>query len=257
MGRTSAPLAILMPVGPDCDSGFVADTIASVRHYLGADTPFLVVDNSRRSLVAQAFAPDPALEILTIDHPQGRLGALWTILARGMKRLRERHDPEVLLRIDTDALVTGASLIAQARARFDAEPSLAVLGAYRVSATGGPRDFSTSADALRRAAARDDAIGQRMSRAIVRAETLGYEVGEHVLGGVCLYHRRALDALDADGLFDDVDLGACGVSEDVLFGLFLRAAGLSRGLSASPGQPLGANWRGLRGTPVALVEQRR
>ena len=253
----STPLCVLIPVGPDCDVAFVADTLASVRSYLPVRTPLTLIDNSGRGIAEQAAAGLDDADVLTRPSPAGIRGALFVNLARGMARAIARHDPEILLRMDTDALVIAPGLIEAARARFDEEPGLACVGAYRGAAGGGRRDFSAAAAALDRAMARSNALGAFLQGHETSARAHGYETGEHVLGGGCLYHRRALTALAASGVLDRPDIASCSVGEDVLFGLFLRAAGLTLGEFARPGEPAGCKWRGLPAEPPKLIAQGR
>lgn len=250
-------VCVLVPVGPNCRPSFVRDSLESAVTWLEAGTRIVVLDNSGAEVGARAAQEIASTEVLTFPEPSGLRGGLYVILARGLAYVREHHDPEIVVRMDTDALVTGPDLVETARARFDADPTLASLGACRIAATGGARDFSTSAAALERAVGRGDAIGALLGGAIALARLHGYEPGEHILGGGCLYHRRALDALDAMGLLDEDGFGALGVSEDVLFGLFLRAAGLTLGEFARPGEPMGCKWRGLPADPPTLQAQGR
>lgn len=249
--------AVLIPVGPACRPAFVRDTLESAAFWLGKDVPIVVLDNSGTGMGPCAAADMPAVDILTFPAACGVHGKLFVMLAQGLARILDRYDPEVVVRMDTDALVVGPDLIERAQARFAADPGLAGLGAWRISATGAPRDFTTAAKALAHATARTDESGLLVAGAVRMALAHDYTPGEHLLGGGCLLHRRGLDALEAMGVLEQPCLAALNVGEDVLFSLFIRAAGLTLGEFARAGEPLGCKWRGLPADPPTLQAQGR
>ena len=244
-----------MPVGPDDDG---RETIESLLLYLAPPVHVIAIDDSgrpatRRTL--EAFGP-----AVTVLEPSGRglRGGLWRSLANAYAIALERYTFRALLRIDTDALAVGYGAEEDAARRFAEDPSLGLLGSYRVDCNGGPRDFGPPARVIRAEAGLRGLVTDRARRAVLRrwlrqARPRGYEMGEHVLGAVYFLSPACLAAMAARGYLDADVFDESGISEDHLFALMAVAAGFRLGDHATDPRPMGVSWRGLPAPPEELL----
>jgi hypothetical protein len=99
----------------------------------------------------------------------------------------------------------------------------------------------------------------RVGQLIGRALRHGYELGESVLGGACLYSHRGLSALSRAGLLGDRALARTGLEEDHIFALALRSLGFDfAGFgSRHDDLPMGVKWIGLPASPEELISKRK
>lgn len=253
-------LVVVIPVGPRCQPQFVADTLDSVDYYSVPERRLLLLDNSGRG-TAQAFVDRRRTEVMVTPW-RGSGGALYLSLSAGFAvALREPFD--VLLRLDTDALVAGSGYEARA-ARYLAEhPRTACLGSYRTGYDGGVRSFAPPRRQLARyfvrRAVRDPRGAARVGGLLTRALRHGYEPGESVLGGACLYSHRGLSALSRAGLLGDQALARTGLEEDHIFALALRSLGFKLAAFGSRDDdlPMGVKWIGLPASPDELISKRK
>jgi hypothetical protein len=255
-----ARLVVVLPIGPRCQPEFVADTLESVDCYSVPDRRLLLLDNSGRG-TAQKFADRPRTEVLVTPW-RGSGGALYMSLSAGFTAaLREPFD--VLLRLDTDALVASAGYETRAAQYFGQHPRTACLGSYRTSYDGGMRSFAPPRRQLRsyfvRRSVRQPVAAARVALIMARALRHGYELGESVLGGACLYSYRGLSALSRAGLLGCQALARTGLEEDHIFALALRSVGFDFAEFGSRDDdlPMGVKWAGLPASPEELISQRK
>jgi hypothetical protein len=182
---------------------------------------------------------------------------------QGMVAAR-RHRPELLLKLDTDAL-----LIAPAADKLRAllsDRSLGVVGSYTHTCTGARRDWSGWRKRLLRARLPIAVIpGRRMpglrslraARAagelLSRARANGYVWGAHCLGGAYALGPALLDRTD---LLDWRPWVRTGLGEDVVVGLLATVAGLRIEGSVGPGETFGLAWQNLPLPPEQLLLNR-
>ena len=191
---------------------------------------------------------------------RGTHGALYLSLSAGFKAaLRERFD--VLLRLDTDGLVAGSGYEARAARYFEEHPRTACLGSYRIGYDGGTRSFAWArrqlARYLLRHAIRDPGAAARVGMLLARGLRHGYEPGESVLGGACLYSYRAISALFDAGVLGDHNLARTGLEEDHIFALALRSLrfDFAEFGNREDDLPMGVKWIGLPASPAELVSK--
>ncbi|MEJ2866547.1 hypothetical protein WCD74_02135 [Actinomycetospora sp. OC33-EN08] len=235
--------AVVVPVGPSVPAEFVDDTLASVER-LGVPTTLVVVNDSDRSRwpASTVVVPAPA------GAPGGQ-GGLFVKLGAGIRRALQ-DDWDVLLRLDTDALVLRGGLVSSAVSRFASDLSLGLLGAVRVGPDGGERSFGP-ARALLRAEAGWRGLRRPAVRRAVRALPRD---GAHGLGGAYLLSRRCAEALDGAGWLTCGALAGSRAGEDHLMGAAVRACGFSLGEFSRPGDPLAVRWVGLPASPASVWE---
>jgi hypothetical protein len=253
-------MTVVIPVGPFCDPSFVDDTLASLAHYAQPGWHLILVDDSRKNLCRSL---SQATTATVIPAPaEGADGGLYMNLSAGFASALEQPF-DILLRMDTDALVINSGFEDVADHFFRANPSVGCLGNHSHDYDGTPCNRAGPIDGILRHLTtrwrRTPATSAAITRLVVRAFLHGYRLGESVLGGVCIYSRSAIEKLQENRLLGDPRLGRCQVQEDHLFGLALRACGmrLSDFGSGSDTLPIGIRWHGLPASPEDLVHARK
>ncbi len=248
-------IGVLIPAGPDDP---VADTVESCFTYLDGPLSIVVV-NDGGAKVADELRPFGD-RITVVDapgtQPSGRQGKLWSNLALGFAWLADTVDCDVVVRLDTDALIIGYGLVEKARARFASEPDGGLLGANRYGPDGGTRVWSGVARTIMRETGpfglRDPGLRRQLRSLERSAKANGYRRGEHALGAISLMSGPALRALRHTNTFD-LTFPTSRLGDDHLLGLATYAAGFRIGEFSRPGDPLAVVWRGLAESPDALV----
>jgi hypothetical protein len=263
--------AVFVPLGPDPrELDRLRDTLASLLAFEdGNEMHLVIVDDDGGTGRALPIESDywSGVTVIPLQVPSGEarnraydamvIGTVEALIAVAP------HRPEFVLKLDTDALVIGP--FSDRLREVFADPGLGVVGSYRHTCTGAPRDWSHWETALRRAA-RPLAIGRdfrplrrsrgawRGLRSILRqAVSNGYELGAHCLGGA---YAVGPGLLAATQLLDWRPWVATGLGEDVMVGALAKAAGMEiRGL-VEPGEPFGLAWQGLPLAPEQLLERR-
>lgn len=251
--------AVVVPAGPNDD---VVDTVSSVLHYTAAPRHVVVVDDTgdqgQARAVLEALSPDVTVIPAPAGAPGG-LGGLWVKIAAGYQHVLATRPFDVVLRLDADALMIGPGLGALAKAVFDADPRVGMLGAYRTGPDGGERDWSPAARLLARECSWRGLDRPSMRRTLRRlrdqATARGYLSGEHALGGAYLHSRAAVVAMSEKGWLELPVLARSHLGEDHIFALLTRAAGFTIKDFGGPGQPLALTWRGLPAAPGQLLSE--
>ncbi len=257
----TARLAVVIPVGPREDLAELADTLDSVRAYTPTDTLLLIVNDGARYAVHRVAARS-RLTAEVLDLPgdgHGVAGGLTWTVAQGLRRALHHQDVDVVLRMDTDALVIGPGLEGAARAAFAANPGAGLLGSFDRISTGEVRDFGPAAWAMRQDLGADRSRhpvwSLTLRRALRKARRNGYVDGEHALGGAHLVSRECLRRMAAAGLLPAAGVVTSRMGEDQFLGLVVRAVGLRTLDFATGSKPFALRWHGLPATPPELVAQ--
>jgi hypothetical protein len=199
---------------------------------------------------------DPRIIVFTPpDSPPGPCGGLWVKLAAAYRYAVEHADFDILLRLDTDALILGPGIAQAAVGRFAQDPTVGTLGAYRVGPDGGKRDWTPARKMVRAELGlrgmRHPATRRRMRALVAAAHE--YVPGEHALGGATLLRGDMVREWCRRGMLDYRELGNCILGEDHLFGLLTVAAGYRIGDFSRPQDPLAVRWIGLPAAPAELL----
>jgi hypothetical protein len=242
-------MVVVVPAGPKDDA---ADTLRSVLCYTDSELILVIDDTHGRGIGIE----DPRILVFTPpSSPPGPFGGLWVKLAAAYRYAAEHADFDVLLRLDTDALLLGPGVAEAAAERLADDPALGALGAYRVGPDGRSRDWTPAAKmvnaqlglrGLRQPAAR------RRVRALV-AMAPDYVPGSHSLGAAILFRGDMVREWRGRGMLDYPELGDSTLGEDHLFGLLTAAAGYRMGDFSGPDDPLAVRWLGLPAAPADLL----
>jgi hypothetical protein len=202
----------------------------------------------------------PDLEIVTTTGHAGLHGGLYLNLARAFQHALARYEFAALLRLDTDALITGPNPEDDAIACFSADPLIGSAGNYRYEFGGDLRDPTFVADKLRqqtrtlRGLVRHPDRWLALQRVLPRARRNGYFPGEEVFGGACFYSRPGLLALARGGCLPRASLARTTLQEDEIFGLTLRACGYHFCDLWEYNGSFACTWGDLPANPEVLLE---
>lgn len=259
-------VTVVMPIGPTHPVEYVRDTIDTVEEFLPG-ARLIAVDDSG-SGIGRAVTPRGGTVITAPTGYAGLAGQLYRRLSLAfLEALRAPFD--ILVRLDTDAILLGGSFASRASAFFEQHPAVGALGCYRINYAGAGRVWDFPRSRIRRILTReargDPARARRVAWLLARAYALGqlrrdrYELGEFISGGAAIYSHRCVQALARAGLLDDRRLARTGMQEDHIFGLCVRAVGLRMHDfgSAHDDLPFAVTWRGLPAPPAALLDARK
>ncbi len=113
---TGSKIAVVVPAGPHDDA---ADTLRSVLCYMDPELLLVIDDTHGRGIGFD----DPRVMVFTPPaSPPGAHGGLWVKLAAAFRYAAQRADFDVLLRLDTDALILGPGVAEAAAERFGRDP---------------------------------------------------------------------------------------------------------------------------------------
>ena len=161
--RERKRIGVVLPVGPK-DAEAALDTLASALYYLDESRVIVVVDDSGQPAEFAARSRELSPEIVVLPGPAARAGRLRRALGqdrRGYQWLLERYQPDVVLRLDSDALIIGAGLEDCAAREFAEDRQTGLLGSYRIDPNG------------RRATGRGRPAGSASRPACAACATLG------------------------------------------------------------------------------------
>lgn len=248
----------LLPVGPGGDD--YIDTLKSVMTWADPSRQIILLDDRGGvgDELRRAGVDAADIRVITArEAPSGAHGGLWWKVAGALEEALAQCRFEMLVRLDTDALLLGPGLEDVAEERFRADPALGTLGGFRVRSDGSRRDFSKAGRDLRREAG---PLGRMLGRPaatlselLALADAAGYEDGEHVIACVQVWRHATLAAFAESGWLGRDDLARSRCSDDFIFGAMVRAHGFVSGDLGGPGQPLAITWRGLPADPEEIL----
>ena len=249
--RSVPPLrvVVVIPAGPGATA---TDTLQSVFRYADPELVVVIDDTRGRGI---NFRREKVVVMPAVAH--GGQGELWVNLAQAFRYLAGNSQFDILLRIDTDALLLGSGLAAAAAAKFHENPKVGVLGACRFGCDGAARDW-TPARKIFRAETGPRGLRHPALRRTLRgllAAASGYTLGEHALGGAVLYRGEAVRAMRRQGLLDFPEFVDSRLGEDHIFGLIAAVAGYRTDDFSRPGDPMAVRWKGLPLSPEALLKK--
>lgn len=242
-------MIVVVPAGPRDDA---ADTIRSVLSYTDPELVLVIDDTHGRGIGLE----DPRVVVFTPPgSPPGPFGGLWVKLAAAFRYAVEFTDFDVLLRLDTDALILGPGIAEAAVDRFARDPAVGALGAYRVGPDGRNRDWTPARKMVRAELGlrgmRHPAVRRRVRELVAAAPE--YVPGEHALGAALFVRGDTVREWYRRGMLDYPELGGSLLGEDHLFGLLTLAAGYRIADFSGPQDPLAVRWEGLPAAPAELL----
>jgi hypothetical protein len=241
-------LVVVIPAGP---RDTPVDTLESVFRYADPEL-VVVIDDTKGNGIN--FSHENVIILPSVAHDI--FGGLYLNLAMAYRYVVEHVQFDMLLRLDTDALLLGDGLAQAAMSRFEDNPKVGALGAYRLGPDGRKRDWKPARKAL-------DAemgirglrhpAGRRTLRTLV-ASAPGYIRGEHALAAAVVYRGQAITEMYSRGLLDLEGLTSSRLGDDHIFGLLTVAAGYCTDDFGGPEGPMAVQWKGLPSAPEDLLK---
>ena len=231
--RTDFRGVYLMSAGPGSRTE-LGEAIESIQHFEGDAAKIVVVDDATQDVRARLLRRDfPAVSVLHRRIPSGGPPGMFGLFASALAWSRERFTFDVLVKMDTDALVTGPGMAARAAEAFAADPGLGMLGTSVQRADGQRVDHSYHLWVV--------AHERRWSPAIRRlddaARANGWD-GEQAHAGVVVFGREMLDRAARAGWLDWRPPWWTLLQDDAAYGMITRAVGLRTGSWGGPGEPI-------------------
>jgi hypothetical protein len=253
----SVRIAAIIPAGPRDDA---VDTVASVVHYTDPSRIIVVIDDSGKQLVRDnqiARLSSDIVVLPAIPTRPGTTGGLWWKLAVGYRWILEHYQPGVILRLDADALFIGHGLEAAAEQVFASDPTIGLLGSYRVGPDGGLRSFTRARRRLRLETGVCGLLKPKRWAALrgyhVLARSHGYVDGENTLGAASILSYAAMRTIYEKGWFGDQRLEASLLEDDHLLALVAMAAGFRLADFGGPDGPIAVRMHSLPAHPAELL----
>ncbi len=100
-------LVVVIPVGPFCELSYICDTLDSICHYMTASLAIILLDDSGKNTGRAVQEHFSEVTVLLALRHYGKEAGLYLNLSRGLAFAYEHYDFDVLLRLDTDALIIG------------------------------------------------------------------------------------------------------------------------------------------------------
>ena len=251
-------LAVNIAVGPKWLTQ-TADTLDSIEHYLAAecDIAVVVVDDSGEDDTAAML--------------QQRSGKRFVVLRRekpfmfkrnihatclGYDYVVKHFQPKLVMKIDTDALITGYGLFRDAIEFHMQNPNVGIFGKHLTNPDGSIKSYKMHTDLLAGELHPSNLRGRvklMIGRGpwylpiVRRAQRNGWGLGENVFGGGYFMTPDCLSALSANGYLTPSNEKWHGrlQVEDVYFTMCAVASGFSPGHFAAPWGPLAMLWQSL------------
>lgn len=257
--RQQRKLGMVLPVGPN-DGLAALDTLHSVLCYAGDSWIVVCVDDTGGNDGFAEQAERLSDKIVVIRAPSratGGYGGLWVKIAAGYSWLLQRYAPQVVLKLDVDALLIGAGLADRALEKFAVDPNIGLIGSYRIAPDGNIRDWSWGARQLRIESGvlglRHPTLRTSHRRLLSLARENSYIYGEHPLGGGYIHSLNLADNIAARGWWDITAFASSRLGEDMIMGLLAVAAGYQIADFGGPDDPVAERWRGLPAHPDDLL----
>jgi hypothetical protein len=230
-----------MAVGPGEQLGAI-ELLDSARAFLRGPYRAIVVDDSGDLVTWRSLRRYREVTLLRNWRRRG-LTRLLASLQRAYRHALRSYDFSAILKVDTDALITGPGVDSDILSFLRDHPRAGMIGS---------RSWPDRTDHVwRRLLEENEAMWGSMLR---QAERHGYMAGQALLGGAYVFSRACVAALDAKGYLDLVPTGP-RVAEDVTFSMLTQAAGFELHEFAAPNQPFALAWRGLPMPPAQILAQ--
>lgn len=248
---------MVIPVGPGAGAEAL-DTLESVQMWFPADHQVVLVDDLTHDGTWEQLQPaaaDGRVHLRRNPRHHGWAGLSHT-LAAAFRWAAAQYDTPFVLKLDSDALITGPGLVDDITAFMDRNPALGMFGRHLINVDGTIKSFAMLTDAVRIELGRPAGERPWWEPICEVATDKGWARGENVFGGAYVLTTPCVQAMDAAGYLDpDWDTWRSSMSEDVYFTMCTVAAGFGRGQFGVPNGPMALAWRGLPCSPAEILER--
>lgn len=258
-------LAVVMPIGPTCNNDFIKDTIESILFYCQCSLKIILSDdshNGKGNIIKKSY---PDVDVVASEKKYGLAGGLYISLSHAFKYAIDHYTFNSLLRIDTDALVTGLNPQKDAEKMFKDHPNIGIAGLHKLRSISHdfnnnivdniwPRNHIMRATCTWRFIKRP--IGNyALRKYFFKALQNDYELGENVFGGAYFMSESLIKKLDGAGMLPDYKLSNSRLEEDHIFSLLAKVLDFDMGDLASGNLPFGVLVKVLPASPEELHRQ--
>jgi glycosyltransferase involved in cell wall biosynthesis len=250
-------VAVVMPVGPGKEAAL--DTLQSIEAYCPEPHLVFIIDDRTTDGTYEALlaAKKPHWYIFRNQWPH-KIERLAQSLGHTFEQIVAQTECEIILKIDTDALIIKPGLFPEALAYHKSNPSVGVFGVHEVD-YNRPRSFEFHKRMFDRESAwYRSLIGQRpfWKDYLKLAESRGYKRGDNVFGGAYFVTRQWVEAAVKMGALKIPWRWHSNMGEEIYFSMIAVAAGLRLGHFAAPDGPLIMEWRGLPYPAEKLIDSK-
>lgn len=236
--------AVFVPVGPNVNRDFVADTIESALHFMGRDTLVVVGNDSGSnemnslSECGERVVVKQVEKIKEIGAGPSVLGSLFVKKMVLFGKILEEFQFDRLLSLDDDALVLNDRFLEVAERLFAVRKNAGILGRYTLNHEYQPLAFESQLEQMRTQISRNpfrspSIVGpllQPKLRKVVRPLMLeaidnGYVMGTAFIGGSCVFTRHCLEDILNHPASNARELIHSPSCDDDLLTVFCYAAG--------------------------------
>lgn len=208
----------------------------------------------------------PDIDFIETSQSFGKNSGLYISLAYAYKYALLNYEFTGLLRLDTDALITGHNPEETALTLFRNNKQVGLAGRHIFGSfspgtpgtLGAPWDNRWIRKTLVRKAFswvffRRPFVNYKLRNVLLSAFENGYDLGESIFGGAYIFSKTGLQALQDAGLLPLMLFHKVGLEEDHLFSLLIKYVNLSLVDLAGHEMPFGCAWIGLPASPEELV----
>lgn len=251
-------LIVIIPVGPTTNLDFLLDTIESVKFYCGKNQKIILTNDSQKQIKLNTKKLD--IDVVDLDKPMGKQSGLYFSLCKGMQFALAHYEFKTLLRMDDDALITGLEPEKEAITYFKNHPEVGMLGSYRVDWKNEPRSFVPPKKQILLETSLIwkiyNLLRNRKTNSILPvlsdAQANGYELGEHVLGGVYFMSNRLLQELDAKRRLPAMNFLGSKLEEDHIFAMSTYSVNMKIADFVTSNYPMCLKWKGMPTSPEEI-----
>src|SRR6185369_8516187 len=133
-------IIVVIPVGPDTRPEFLADTIESFMHYTISSYKVIIIDDSHQGIGMIVQKSYPHTDVLHTERISGSMTGLYITLSVAYSYVLKKYDFNLLLKLDTDALVIGPHPEADALKLFASNSRMGIAGQYPCEYNGNSWD---------------------------------------------------------------------------------------------------------------------
>jgi len=255
-------MIVVIPVGPNCKMPFIEDTLNSIIHYCLCTYKIILIDDSKKDYGTELKKNYPDIDIIINQQQYGLLGGLYIALSNAFVYALDNYSFKVLLRMDTDALITGYNPQKEAIEMFEKKPKVGIAGFIKRGKE--PRDFAgnpvenywpmhqITTYAFTWKFLSKPRANLALRKLVIKALLNGYEMGANVFGGAYVVSELFLQKLREAGMLPDYGIRKIYLEEDHIFGLLAKAVDFELGDLETGNLPFGVAWRGLPTSPEEL-----
>jgi hypothetical protein len=259
MIKTNVKLCVVLPVGPNNNG---TDAIKSIQTYATNSKVIIVVDDSNKPTTKKSILKVEKNVVIIKAAPFiGLQGNLWIKLAQGYKFAIENYNFDVLLRMDTDALLIGYYPEKDAINYFKKNPDSGIIGSYRIDCNNQKRSRMLAAALLIKETSVTGIINPELRKALKillrLARPNGYLYGESCMGGAVFQNYKFTHDMYKKGWLVNNVFKDSKLEEDHIFGLMAFALGYKLSDFVTGSYPMGLRHRGLPDSPENLVKRQK